>query len=184
MSSKLRIRSQILLNFNFHPFAPVLCQLASSSSTYLQVDQTPFSSLLRYIQKVKLLIFVSAGCFPSFDSIIFLFSSDPSLLFQIWQQDWVQYLYSPHVGVVYRTTPVSLLGLWSLSPLQLYGERSCLPNMTSHLCMAGRLILEVQPILFGLMCGSLYIKMLIIWDNFEVSMVSLHLSWSQYLFPP
>lgn len=105
------------------------------------------SSLLTYIQEIKLLTFLSAGCFPSFDTAICSFSSVPSLFFQDWHQDSVQYLYSPPAGPVCRGNPPDLLGLQSGSP----SGRSCLPNTARHLCMAEHLISEAQPTLFALM---------------------------------
>lgn len=147
----------------------------------IQVDQVPSSSPLRCIQRTNLLIFLSVGCFPNLDSVISLFSSVSSLLFQGWHQDWAQCLHSSHIGAVYRVTPVELLGLWSRSPLQPHSGEIM---FAQHLCMTGHLVLKVQPVLFELTCSSLYVKMLIISDTFELGLVPLHFSQSRGLFPP
>lgn len=143
------------------------------------VDQAPSSSPLRYIQKTKLLIFLSVGCFPNLDSVICLFPLSFTAFSGLTSELGAAFAQSSHRCCIqsYSSWPPGTGVMVSIAATQWE------IMFAQHLCMTGHFVLKIQPVLFALMCSSLYVKMLIISDSFEVDTVPLHFGQSQGLFP-
>lgn len=139
--------SEWFFNSGFHPFGPVLCYLVSSPSRYLQVAQTPIHLCLHTFRRLSFLHF---SVWDVSQALTQPFACSPLSLHCFFRIEKVQYLYSPPAGAVCRGNPPDLLGLQSGSPR----GRSCLPNTTRHLCVAGHFS-EAQPSCFAPMGRSL-----------------------------